>query len=126
MKKLNNEGQTLIALTIYMVVAMIITLGAVAVTIINIRANTSYTSGELALQYANDGVENALIRLERDSSYTGETMSISSGSATITVSGTTTKTIVSVGAIGNFNRTITATATNSSNLYTVTSWVETP
>ncbi|HSW80197.1 MAG TPA: hypothetical protein VLG47_05465 [Candidatus Saccharimonadales bacterium] len=85
MKKLNNEGQTLIALTIYMVVAMIITLGAVAVTIINIRANTSYTSGELALQYANDGVENALIRLERDSSYTGETMSISSGSATITV-----------------------------------------
>lgn len=126
MTRLNDTGQTLVALTVYMVVAMIITMGAVAVTIINIRANTSYTSGELALQYANDGVENALIQLERNASYTGETMSISNGSATITVSGSGTKTITSVGSVGNYERTITASATNTSNIYTVTSWTETP
>jgi hypothetical protein len=126
MKHLNDTGQTLVALTVYMVVAMMITMGAVAVTIINIRANTSYTSGELALQYATDGAENSLIQLERNASYTGEIMSISSGSATITVSGTSTKTIVSVGSVGNYERTITAIATNTSNNYTVTSWTETP
>ena len=109
-----------------MIVAMTITLGAVAVTIINIRSNTSYTNGEIALQNAQSGVENAMIRLERDPNYTGESMPTSSGSATITISGTSTKTIVSVGSIGNFKRTITATVTNTSSVYTLTSWIETP
>ncbi len=124
--KLNDSGQTLVALVIYMVVALTITFGAVAVSIINVRANSNFTNGELALQYAHDGVENALIQLERDPTYVGETITISSGSATITVSGSTTKTITSIGSIGNFKRTVIATATNSSNNYTLTSWVETP
>ncbi len=126
MKKLNTSGQTLVALLIYMVIAMTITLAAVAVTIINIRANNSYSSGSLALEYAQDGVENAMIQLERNPSYTGETMSIGSGSATITVSGSGSLTISSVGSVGNYRRTVTATATYASNSLTLNSWAETP
>lgn len=126
MKRLDSSGQTLVALVVYMVVAMTITLAAVAVTIINVRANNSYTSGELALQYAHDGIENALIQLERNPGYTGETMSIGSGSATITVSGSGAVTIVSVGSVGNLQRTVTANATDSSNTVTLNSLSETP
>jgi len=127
MKKLTNDsGQTLIALLIFMLVAMTVTLAAIAIAITNIHSNNSFTNGEIALQNAQSGIENALISVERNPSYSGGVMTLSSGTATITVSGSGTLNIVSVGSIGNFQRTITATATDSSNIVTLTNWSETP
>jgi hypothetical protein len=125
-RRLNNSGQTLVALLIYMVVAMTITLTAVAVTIINIRANNSFSSGNQALQLAQDGVENAMIQIERNPSYSGETLTIGGGSDTITVSGSGSLTITSIGSVGNYRRTVTATATYASNILTLNTWAETP
>src|ERR1035438_6680803 len=111
-KRSNESGQTIIALLIFMLVAKTVTLAAIAIAITNIHSNNSFTSGELALQNAQSGVENALILLERNPSYSGGSMTLDNGTATITVSGSGTLNIVSVGAIGNFRRTITATATD--------------
>jgi hypothetical protein len=130
MKRLGQAGQTLIALLIFMMLSILITTTAVTVTVINAAGNTQTNFGELALQAAETGAENALLQLERDPNYSGETMSINSATtATITVSGTTTRTITSVGmvaGIGSFKRTVIVTASYSGLAFTVTNWVETP
>ncbi len=121
-----NSGQTIIALLIFMMLAIALTLSATAVVIINIQGDTSFRNGETALQDAQTGAENALLQLERNNSYSGETMTLAQGTATITVSGTTTKTIISKGTSGNFVRTITVTATITNTVLALTSWSETP
>lgn len=130
MMKVHQSGQTIIALLIFMMLAILITTTAVTITVINTQGNNTSNYGELALQAAETGAENALLQLERDPTYTGETMSINNATtATITVSGTTTRTITSVGAvagIGTFKRTVVITATYSGYAFTVTSWIETP
>lgn len=122
----NQSGQTLVALLIYILLAITVTSAAATITVINIRGGLSGENAQSALSNAEAGVENALIRLERDSGYTGETLTLSSGSAVISVSGSTTKTIISVGSAGNAKRTITATASLSGTVITLTSWNETP
>ena len=109
-----------------MMLAITLTVTATVVVITNIRSSSVAQSGDIALSNAQAGVENALIRLERDSTYTGETMTLTNGTATITVSGTSPITVVSVGSYGNLVRTITATATVSGSVITLTSWSETP
>lgn len=126
MKRSDESGQTLIALLIFMLVAMTVTIAAIAITIINLQTNTEFVSGAQALQNAQSGIENSLLQLERNPSYSGGTMALSKGTDTITVSGSGTITIVSVGSVGNFQRTVTAIATDAANVITVTSWSETP
>lgn len=121
-----NAGQTIIILLIFMMLAITLTVAATAVIIINTQGNVAYENGAQALQNAQTGAENALVKLERDSTYTGETMTLPNGAATITVSGTVPYTIVSVGTSGSDTRTITATATITSGALTLTSWSETP
>lgn len=121
-----SSGQTVVALLIFMMLAITLTLTAAIVVIVNTQSDTAYQLGEQALENAQAGIENALVRLERHDTYTGETMSLTDGTATITVSGTSTLTIVSVGHAGSMARTITATATASGSVITLTSWSETP
>ena len=122
----NEVGQTLIALLIFMMLAIVVTLTAATITIINLQANNAYSNGEIALSNAQTGAENALQQLERNPTYGGETMALPSGNATITVSGIGTKTIVSVGKNANFSRTVTATVTYAADIITLTDWVESP
>ena len=122
----SQSGQTIIVLLIFMLLAITLTVSATAVIIINLQGNTAYQSGEVALQDAQAGAENALMRLERDSTYTGETMTLTNGTVTITISGTAPYTIVATGTSGTFVRTATATATITNNVLSITSWSETP
>jgi hypothetical protein len=126
-QRANNEsGQALIALLIFMMMAFTLTAAAAAITIVNTQTNTAYVSGDTALEVAESGAENAMQQLLRNPSYTGETVTIGSGTATITVSGTTTKTIISVGAVNNVRRTVTVVASYSGTVLSETSWNETP
>jgi len=124
--KSSSSGQTVVALLIFMMLAITLTLTAAMVVIINTQSDITYQQGEQALENAQSGVENALLRLERDSAYTGETLPLADGTATITVSGTDPVTIVSVGYAGHLVRTITVTAGVSGSIITVTNWSETP
>ena len=96
------------------------------VTIANSLTTSKYYQGQDALNVAEAGADNALMRLVRDPTYTGESLTVGLGTATITVSGISPKTITSVGQSGNFRRTIVVTATQTNNVLAVTSWVETP
>jgi hypothetical protein len=122
----NQSGQVLVMLLAFMATSTILTTSAVAVVVANIQAGTRQTQGERALQVAESGVDNALMRLTRDPSYTGETLTIDDGTATITISGSPSYAITSVGRVGDFRRTIQVTAARLDNVLTVSSWSEVP
>lgn len=124
MKK-QHKAQALVTLLVFTATALIITTAAVTVTLINALAADKFAQGEQALHIAEAGADNAVLRLLRNPNYTGESnLAIGSGTATITVTGTTTKTIVSEGTTGNFKRKIQAVGTFSGNVFTVGSWSE--
>ena len=109
-----------------MAMAISITGGATAVTIINTQAASGYSLSQDALNIAEAAADNAILRLTRDRSYTGETVTIGAGTATITVSGTSPATITSTGTRSGFVRKVQATVTVSGNVLTLTSWTEIP
>jgi type II secretory pathway component PulK len=119
-----NRGTALVTLLIFVAMGVVVTSAAVSMTVINTQITTSFASGEKLLHITEAGVENAMLQLLRDPDYTGETVSVGEGSATVTVSGTTTKTIVSEGSLDGFKRKVQATATYENNQLIITGWEE--
>lgn len=122
MKK--QSGQALVILLFYMIIAITLTTTAVAVIISNSMSVTQEEEGNRALEVAEAGAENSLLRLMRNTSYTGEIITLGDGSATSTVSGTMTKTIVSTGTIGGISRVVQVGVSTTNGVMTVTSWQE--
>ena len=119
---LDKSGQTLVTLLVFMVIAIAITSSAVVLTISNSLQASKVEQGMMALQIAESGAENALLRLLRNPSYTGETLTVGTGTAVLTVTGTPVK-IISEGINGRFRRKIEI-GVNTSTTLTVTSWKE--
>lgn len=117
----SQSGQTLITLLVFIVVATAVTSTAVAVLINTTRSSSILGQSITATHIAESGAENALLRLLRDPNYAGETLAVGAGTATITVTGSTTKTITSIGTIGDFQKTVQVVVTYN-NTMTVSSW----
>jgi len=124
MKTKNTSGQTLVLLLIYVVVAMIITTAAVAISVVNSRATDKVYQGTTAYDVAESGAETAMLKLLRNPNYLGETLTVNGGSATITITGGALKTVTSKGTLGNFTRTIQAVVDTSDNILVIVSWKE--
>jgi type II secretory pathway pseudopilin PulG len=124
LRKMNQKGQTLIALMVFVMVSILIAVTATTITMINLQANTAYANGETALRHAESGMENAVRKLLRDSSYNGETMTLDGGTVTITVSGTDMKTITSAAVYANHKKTITASAAYVNDALQISNWRE--
>ncbi len=120
----NNSGQTLVSLLFFMIVAITITSASVIVLLVNSLSTNSFQQGNIALDIAQSGIENAMVRLLRNTNYTGETLTVGSGTATVTVTGANPKIILSQGKVDNFLRQIQVQATNTNNIFTITSWKE--
>lgn len=120
----SQAGQSLIMLLVFITMAITITTGAVTVTLLNSRSTTTWYQGEQTLQVAEAGVENAIIRLLRDPTYTGETLTVDSGTATISVTGTSPKTITVEALSGTFKRRIQVIGSFTNNTFSITSWKE--
>ncbi len=124
MKK-NQQGQALVILLVFMVVAIIMTTMAVALVSINATAASQVEQGDMALKLAESGADNALLRLMRSPAYSGtETFTLGSGQVTATVSGTNPIIIMSEGRQGTFVRTASVSASFVNTVLTVHSWRE--
>ncbi len=127
MKKTNRylqKGQTLVTLLVFSVVALTVATAAVAI-MLNVSQATNRVEGNItASQVAESGIENALLRLLRNPSYTGETLQVGDGSVVITVTGTNLKTITAVGTLYAHTKTIEATVTFTNGIMSITSWKE--
>ena len=117
-----QEGQTLVTLLVFSVMAISVAAASVAIMINTSRATHITESQVRVMGAAESGVENAIIRLIRNPSYAGETLTLDDNTITITVSGTDTKTIQATANNGLFQHTIQATASYVDNRLTVTSW----
>ncbi len=120
----NQQGQTLIILLIYMVIAIIVTTASIALVINSSRGTDKLYQGANSLDIAESGAETAMIKLLRDPNYIGETVTVGNGQAVITVNGTNPKIVVSKGTLNNFTRTIQVIVDTSNNVLTATSWKE--
>lgn len=100
------KGQALVTLIFFTIIATTVTTAAILVIMVNSLSGTRLQEGSIAYQVAQSGIDNALVRILRDPSYTGETLSVGSGSATIVVTGSGTSAepyvIVSSGKKGGF------------------------
>lgn len=123
------KGQALVTLIFFMVIATTITTAAILVITVNSLSGTRLQEGTIAYQVAQSGADNALIRILRNPSYTGETLNIGSGSATIQVvgSGTTASPyiITSEGKNGFYTKNVEVRAINENDTLSVISRKET-
>lgn len=119
-----QSGQALLSLLFFIVIAITVTSGAVIVIIANNINTTKFAQSTRAYYVAESGIENGILRLLRDPTYSGETLPVSDGTATITVSGTGPYTITAKGQVGNFIRTIQVVVSYDSSGLTITSWTE--
>ena len=123
--KIQQSGQALVVLLVYMIIAITLSTTAVAVVMSNSLAATKTEEGGHALEIAEAGAENALLRLIRATNYSGETLTVGNGSATVTVSGAgSDKTISSNGVVSGFQRTIRVVVRFTGGVMTILSWEE--
>ena len=120
----SKDGQALVVLLFYMIIAITLVTTAVAVVISNSMAVTKTESGIVAMDIAETGAENSIIQVLRNTNYQGETLAIGDGTAVSTVSGTSTKTITTVGSVYGSSRTVQVVASLVNGVLTVTSWQE--
>lgn len=120
-----SAGQALVSLIAFMAFGMVITSAAVTMTIVNSRSTDTYSTGNEVLAIAEVGADNAVLRILRNPNYVGEPpLTIGSGTATITVSGGSTKTITSEGVGSGIRRKVEVVGTFTNNVFIITSWKE--
>jgi len=119
-----ETGQALITLLFFALIGVIITTTAVMIAITNRLSIQKVEHGMTAYSIAESGMENALLQILRNPFYTGETLVVGDGFAVSTVTGSSTKTILSIGSIGNYKRTIQVQVSYTNNVMSILSWEE--
>lgn len=123
MKK-NESGMALVTVLIFSVVAIIVITLGIMLMVIQTGSSSKVASSQESMFVAESAMENALIRLLRDPNYTGETLTFQNGTATITVEGSTQKTVTVTSNVLSSNRTLRVTLTENEGASAVSSWRE--
>jgi len=120
-----KPGVALVLLLVFMAIAITVTSAAVLLTISFSQSSTRQDISHAALSVAESGMENALMRLLRNPAYSGETLTVDDGVATINVSsGGGTYTVTSTGQVGDYSRTVRVLVQDSGGIMNLTSWLE--
>lgn len=120
--KNNNHGQALVTLLFFMIIAITVTTGAIVIILTNSEGATSVSREETAYYAAEAGMENAVLRLLRDRTYTGETLPVGESQVQITVSGNNPYIATSSATLGNYVGKIEAQASYNNYILTVDYW----
>jgi len=122
MKNMNlQSGQAVVALLFFMTISIAIITAIVIIVINNATAVSSLEQGTDAYYAAESGAENALLRLLRNPSYSGETLAVDKGTVVIQVkNGIATSTAT----VANSIRKIQVDTVYNNNVASVTSWKE--
>lgn len=120
----SQSGYMLTALLVFLVVIIIITTTSVMISVSSLRSQTFFDGGSEALAAADSGAENAILRLLRDPSYTGETLQVGDSDVIITVVGSSPQVVTVVADSGSFERTIEVNLNRVNGMLEVTSWKE--
>jgi hypothetical protein len=116
-----ENGQVVLTIVVLMVVMILITTAATFSSIANTHSAYVFQEGNRAYDLAETGMENALLRLLRSPTYTGETLTVGDGTVVVTKSGTT---LTSTATLGSFVRKIQVVIVYNNNILTVSTWKE--
>lgn len=119
-----QKGQTLLFLLVFMAIALTITSASLYVLLNSLDSGTKRSDSILAYDLAESGAENALLRLVRNPIYTGETLTVGDGSATLLVTPGNPITITSLGKVRNSVRKIQMEIVYNIGILNVVSWKE--
>lgn len=119
-----QHGQALVTLLFFSIIAITITSAAVIVIITQAKTGTTIGLSHNVYYMAESGAENALLRLLRDPTYTGEQLVLSDGTVSITVTGTNPIIITSQATVSGFLRKVQVQADYTNAVLTVLSWKE--
>ncbi|MBI5127785.1 hypothetical protein HZA76_05035 [Candidatus Roizmanbacteria bacterium] len=120
-----KKAQALITLIVFIAIAMVIISATVTMIAVNSEAASTTQQSLLVREAAENGIENALLRLLRDPTYSGETIpdSVNAFNTVVSVTGDDlNKTIVSTATSNNFQRKIKAKITYNDNILKVIFW----
>lgn len=120
----SQSGYMLTALLVFLVVIIIITTTSVMISVSSLRSQTFFDGGSEALAAADSGAENAILRLLRDPSYTGETLQVGDSDVIIMVAGSSPQVVTVVADSGSFERTIEVQLDRINGMLEVISWKE--
>lgn len=119
--KMQQKGQAVVALLFFMTISIAIITAIVIIVLNNATAVSSLEQGNSAYYLAESGAQNALLRLIRDPSYSGETLTVDQGTVVIQVAnGIATSTAT----VANSVRKVQVNTVYNNNIRTVTSWTE--
>lgn len=123
-KNTKQRGQALITFLYIMVIGMTISSAAAVIILINLIGGGTMERGEIAYYVAESGIENAMINLLRNPSYTGETLNVGGGNVTVEITNQNPLTILATGRYNNNVRKIEVQALYNNNVLTISSWKE--
>lgn len=123
--KNGRKGQALTLLLVFAAVGGIVTMAAVILALVHYQLASKFAQADNAYVLAESGAENALLRLLRNPSYSGETMSLDGGTIQVEVSGISPKTIISEGHSGTLKRTVKVDVALGNTL-SILNWREVP
>lgn len=121
-----QSGQALVALLIFIMMALAIATAASFIIANNSLGATNIQDGMVARQMADSGVETAFLQLLRNGNYTGTggtPISLNGGTVSVSVTGSAQKTVCSVATYGDIVKGAKAVV-NSNNTLVEVSWNE--
>jgi hypothetical protein len=107
-KNIWESGQSFVSLLLIAVIGITIATGATMLVIINSQSGLRLQQGTVAYAIAQSGAENALLRLLRDPTYSGETnMPVGDGTVDVEVSNSAGTYIATASSrLGNYVRKV--------------------
>lgn len=121
-----SAGMALVTVIIFAAVATIVITLGITLMVVQTSSSSRVASAQETLIIAESAMENALIRLLRNPNYAGETLTFPNGTATITVTGTTSKTVTVTAEVLRSKRVLVVHLTESNGVTTIDSWNEVP
>ena len=122
-----SSGQALLTVIFIAVIGVLITTGALYALLNNINTATLKEVGTMTHSAAESGIENALIRLIRNPSYTGETMIFDDNrTVVVTVTGTSSQTITATATMGFVTQRVSVVIHYNEGVLMIDSWKSIP
>ena len=122
-----SSGQALVALLVFTVVTITLASAAIVIVLVNSTRAQTVEQGTITRTLAENGIENALIRLLRDPAYSGETLTSAEGDAIVEVvaGAGNIKTITSRAQSRGFVREIQVVVDTTNYQINIQSWKQT-
>ncbi len=119
-----QSGLALIMLTVFVSIGLVIATMATALAINSFTGSSLLDRSFNTIRAAESGADEALLRLVRDPSYAGGTLTVDAATVTITVTGSSPKTIDIVSDDNFFVRKLRLITTETNGITALQSWSE--